>query len=179
MPHILFVNVETTSGVKFEIGKRLLSCGWLISFGWKNFSYMHFTQTSSGTWKQAMDWLIHIFFYQLCYAGKFCAKKWMMKYFKFSLLECMFICIKMHQLIAASFQAVELSCFKVQAKNSINHFCIGAGKKKPHLYELPSQINLDIFHFLSPNCVILCSNVKSFLCPMGCQMQVKGNIRIT
>ena len=155
MPHILFVDVETTSGVKFEIREKLLSCGWLILYGWKNFSFMHFMQTSSGTWKQAMDWLIHIFFYQLCYAGKFCAKKWMMKYFKFSLLECMFICIKMHQLIAASFQAVELSCFKVQAKNSINHFCIGAGKKKPHLYELPSQINLDIFHFLSPNYVIL------------------------
>ena len=104
---------------------------------------------------ESMRWIGSYFFYQLCYAGKFCAKKWMMKYFKFSLLECMFICIKMHQLIAASFQAVELSCFKVKAKNSINHFCIGAGKKKPHLFELPSQINLDIFHFLSPNCVIL------------------------
>ena len=128
---------------------------------------------------ESKQWIGSYLFYQLCYAGKFCAKKWMMKYFKFSLLECMFICIKMHQLIAASFQAVELSCFKVKAKNSINHFCIGAGKKKPHLYELPSQINLDIFHFLSPNCVILFLNVKSFLCHMGCLMQVKGDIRIT
>ena len=103
----------------------------------------------------------------------------MMKYFKFSLLECMFICIKMHQLIAASFQAVELSCFKVKAKNSINHFCIGAGKKKPHLFELPRQINLDIFHFLSPNCVILFLKCEIIPMSQGCLMQVKGDIRIT
>ena len=140
------MDVETTSGVKFEIGEKITFL-WVIDFIWLKELFFYALYANKFRDLKACDGLAHIFFYQLCYAGKFCAKKWMMKYFKFSLLECMFICIKMHQLIAASFQAVELSCFKVKAKNSINHFCIGAGKKKPHLYELPSQINLDIFIF--------------------------------
>ena len=86
MPHILFVGVETTSGVKFEIREKLLSCGWLISYGWKNFSFMHFMQTSSGTWKQAMDWLVHIFFVNCATQASFVQKNgwWNISSFRYS-----------------------------------------------------------------------------------------------
>ena len=74
MHHILFVDVETMSGVKFEIGEKITFL-WVIDFIWLKELFFYALYANKFRDLKACDGLAHIFFYQLCYAGKFCAKK--------------------------------------------------------------------------------------------------------
>ena len=71
MPHISFVGVETTSGVKFEIGEKITFL-WVIDFIWLKELFFYALYANKFRDLKASNGLARTYiFCQLCYAGKF------------------------------------------------------------------------------------------------------------